>query len=97
MNIKENIQSSLTNIRSHKLRSFLTMLGMIIGISAVITILAIGQSAQGLIVSQITGAGTNLIGVLPGKSDEKIDAKTVFVKAVSIALVVAGVALVSLF
>ena len=70
MNIKENIQSSLTNIRSHKLRSFLTMLGMIIGISAVITILAIGQSAQGLIVSQITGAGTNLIGGLPGKSDE---------------------------
>ena len=70
MNIKENIQSSLANIRSHKLRSFLTMLGMIIGISAVITILAIGQSAQGLIVNQITGAGTNLIGVLPGKSDE---------------------------
>lgn len=46
------------------------MLGMIIGISSVIIIMSIGASAQGLIVNQIKSVGSNLIGVLPGASDE---------------------------
>ena len=39
--------------------------------ASVIIIMAIGQSAQALILDQITGIGSNLIGVLPGASDEK--------------------------
>lgn len=46
------------------------MLGMIIGISSVIIIMSIGASAQGLIVNQIKSVGSNLVGVLPGASDE---------------------------
>ena len=53
-----------------KLRSFLTMLGVIIGVASVIIIMAIGQSAQALILDQISGVGSNLIGVLPGASNE---------------------------
>jgi len=54
-----------------KLRSFLTILGIIIGVASVIIIMAIGQSAQALILDQVSGMGSNLIGILPGASDEK--------------------------
>lgn len=47
------------------------MLGIIIGVAAVIVIMAVGAGAQGLILSQIKNLGTNLIGVLPGKSEDK--------------------------
>ncbi|MFA5871302.1 MAG: ABC transporter permease [Parcubacteria group bacterium] len=54
-----------------KVRSFLTILGIIIGIASVIIIMAIGTSAQQLILNQIRGIGSNLVGVLPGASEEK--------------------------
>ncbi len=54
-----------------KLRSFLTILGIIIGIASVIVVMAIGGSAQKLILNQVSGVGSNLVGVLPGASDEK--------------------------
>jgi ABC-type antimicrobial peptide transport system permease subunit len=53
------------------MRSFLTMLGIIIGVSAVIIIMAVGAGAQSLILDQIKGIGTDLIGIQPGKSDSK--------------------------
>lgn len=52
------------------MRTFLTMLGMIIGIASVIIIMSVGAGAQSLILNQIKGMGSNLIGVLPGASDE---------------------------
>jgi len=54
-----------------KFRSFLTILGIVIGVASVIIIMAIGQSAQALILDQVSGIGSNLIGILPGASDEK--------------------------
>ncbi len=54
-----------------KFRSFLTILGIIIGIASVIIVMAIGASAQKLILDQVSGIGSNLIGVLPGASDQK--------------------------
>lgn len=54
-----------------KFRSFLTILGIIIGITSVIVVMSIGASAQQLILDQVSGIGSNLIGVLPGASDEK--------------------------
>ncbi len=54
-----------------KFRSFLTILGIIIGIASVIIVMAIGASAQQLIIDQVNGMGTNLIGILPGASDEE--------------------------
>ncbi len=50
----------------NKLRTTLTMLGMIIGVAAVITMVALGSGAQAAIEEQIRGAGTNMITVFPG-------------------------------
>jgi putative ABC transport system permease protein len=53
-----------------KARTFLTMLGVVIGVSGVIIIISLGAGAQSLVLSQITKLGSNLIAVLPGASDE---------------------------
>jgi putative ABC transport system permease protein len=71
MRLSDPIKISYKNLLAAKFRSFLTILGIIIGVSAVIIIMAIGQSAQALILDQVSGIGSNLIGILPGASDEK--------------------------
>lgn len=70
-NIIPLIRTSLKDLTANKLRSFLTMLGIIIGIASVVLVMAIGEGAQQLIVSQVTTIGTDLVGVLPGKSNAK--------------------------
>ena len=52
----------------NKLRTILTMLGMIIGVAAVITMVALGSGAQAAIEDQIRGAGTNMVTVFPGSA-----------------------------
>lgn len=64
------IKISIKNLAASKLRSFLTILGIVIGVASVIVIFSIGRSAQDLILGQIKGVGSNLIAVLPGASDE---------------------------
>jgi putative ABC transport system permease protein len=71
MNIFKTTKSVLLLIGRNKMRSFLTMLGIIIGIMAVIIIMSVGAGAQSLIINQIKSMGTNLVGILPGKTDEK--------------------------
>lgn len=71
MNLVENIHSVWHIIGRNKVRSFLTMLGIIIGVMAVIIVMSVGAGAQSLILNQIKGMGSNLIGILPGKADEK--------------------------
>lgn len=71
MHIVIPIKISFKNLMAAKFRSFLTILGIIIGVASVIIIFAVGQSAQELILDQVRGVGSNLIGVLPGASDEK--------------------------
>jgi len=68
--IIQSVRISLVSLMANKGRSFLTMLGIIIGVSAVIIIIAIGAGAQSLILAQIESLGTNLVGVLPGHSEE---------------------------
>ena len=55
-------------IRANKLRSFLTALGIVIGIAAVITMVALGSGAQRAVEEQIESLGTNLLSVYPGQS-----------------------------
>jgi len=74
----QTIKSSFARLTARKLRTFLTMLGMIIGISSVIIIMAVGAGAQSLILNQIKIMGSNLIGVLPGASDENGPPASVF-------------------
>ena len=71
MNIKGIINLSLIGLKTNKNRSFLTMLGIIIGIAAVIIIMSVGSGAQSLIVSQVQKVGSNLLGIMPGGSDEE--------------------------
>ena len=70
MNILQTIKSSTINLAANKVRSFLTMLGMIIGVGSVIAIMSVGAGAQSLIFNEISSFGTNLIGVMPGGSEE---------------------------
>jgi len=69
MRISAPIKISYQYLMAAKLRSFLTMLGIIIGVAAVIIIMAVGQSTQALFLDQVTGIGSNLVAVLPGASD----------------------------
>ncbi len=61
---------SVSSLFSNKMRSFLTMLGIIIGVGAVIIIMSVGAGAQNLILSQVESLGSNLVGVMPGKADD---------------------------
>jgi putative ABC transport system permease protein len=57
---------ALRALGRNKLRSFLTMLGIIIGVGAVIAMVAIGEGAKALVRQQIASLGTNLLVILPG-------------------------------
>jgi len=57
---------SLQALKANKLRSFLTMLGVIIGVSSVILMMAIGQGAQAMVMSDVNSLGSNLLMVFPG-------------------------------
>jgi putative ABC transport system permease protein len=70
MKLTDTIKLSFFVLRTNKVRSFLTGLGIIIGIAAVIVIMSAGAGAQSLIVNQLNSIGTNLVGILPGASDE---------------------------
>ena len=72
MNIFEAIRMSFQMIARKKMQSFLTMLGIIIGVSAVVIVLSIGASAQEFILKEIKIMGTDLIAVNPGKASDKI-------------------------
>ncbi len=61
---------ALENLSANKLRSMLTMLGIVIGVAAVIAMLSIGRGAQASITSQIESIGTNLVYVSPGSTSE---------------------------
>jgi putative ABC transport system permease protein len=58
---------SLREIRRHLLRSFLTVLGIVIGVAAVVTMVTLGHATTRSVQSQISGLGSNLLTVLPGQ------------------------------
>ncbi len=67
MLLSETFQVALDALRSNKLRSFLTMLGIVIGVSAVIAMIALGQGAQNSVNQRIAALGTTLVTVSPGQ------------------------------
>jgi putative ABC transport system permease protein len=66
MNVTNLFKIAFRAIAANKLRSFLTMLGIIIGVASVITMLAIGQGSKKSIQSQIAEMGSNMIMIQPG-------------------------------
>jgi macrolide transport system ATP-binding/permease protein len=65
--VAENLASSVSSIISNKTRSLLTMLGIIIGVGALIAMLAVGTGAQRSIQKQMASLGTNLLAVMPAR------------------------------
>jgi putative ABC transport system permease protein len=66
MYLLESLRIALRGLSANKLRSALTMLGIIIGVAAVITLLSVGQGVQTLVTSSLESIGTNLLFVFPG-------------------------------
>ncbi|MDQ0157324.1 ABC transporter permease [Robertmurraya andreesenii] len=73
MSLMENIKMAFSSLKAHKLRSILTMLGIIIGVGAVIIVVAIGQGGEAMLKSQITGPG-NTIEIFYQPSEEELQA-----------------------
>ncbi len=68
MDFLQTLKISLRALRTNKMRSFLTMLGIIIGIAAVIAMMAVGSGASYVISQQIASIGSNIILVIPGST-----------------------------
>ena len=66
MLFRDAFKTATRSLAHGKMRSILTMLGIVIGISSVIILMSIGQSAQDLILGQVQGIGSNLIIITPG-------------------------------
>ncbi|MFP3897583.1 MAG: ABC transporter permease [Anaerolineales bacterium] len=70
MKLITSLRISLRSLGANKMRSGLTMLGIIIGTGAVIALLSVGQGAQAAITEEIQGIGANLVFVYPGRIEE---------------------------
>lgn len=70
MKISDPLRIAFRSLAAAKTRFFLTVLGVVIGVAAVIMVMAIGASAQALVLSQVQKVGSNLVVVLPGASEE---------------------------
>ncbi len=67
MNVTENIRIAFRGLAANKLRAALTMLGIMIGVAAVITLMAIGDGVNRFVADQFIGLGTNLVFVVPNE------------------------------
>lgn len=72
MNIGQGILEALESLNANRTRSALTILGIVIGVAAVIAMLAVGAGAQNAITGSISGIGTNLLFVFTGNLSENV-------------------------
>jgi putative ABC transport system permease protein len=68
MGLMDALQLALEALIANKLRACLTMLGIVIGVGAVIALMAVGQGSQKAVTDSIAGLGSNLLFVRPGAS-----------------------------
>lgn len=66
----KDVAQAFRNLAASKSRTVLTTLGIIIGVMSVVAVSSVGRSAQGLVLGQVTAFGSNLVGILPGSSEE---------------------------
>jgi putative ABC transport system permease protein len=69
--LRETIGMALTTLGSNRLRSLLTMLGIVIGNASVITLVGVGRGAQNLAEGQLSSLGANVLFVVPGRNDTR--------------------------
>jgi len=67
MNTKNTLKTAITGLKLQKSRSLLTILGIVIGITAIIMVTALGQGAQNLILGELKSIGSKVITVVPGR------------------------------
>lgn len=67
MNIKHLLKIAITSLVAHRTRTLLTVLGVVIGVSAIMGIVSIGKGAEGVILGELSGMGTDMIVIRPGK------------------------------
>lgn len=69
--LAEVVRLSFDSLMANKMRSLLTMLGVIIGVASVVALLSLGDGATAAITSQIESIGTNLLFIIPGSPDDE--------------------------
>lgn len=67
MKIKYSLQTAIAGLKTNKMRAVLTILGIVIGIAAIMLIMSIGKGAEGLILNELGGMGAETIVIRPGK------------------------------
>ena len=67
----ETVRMAMTTLRTNRLRSLLTMVGIVIGNASVITLVGVGRGAQGLAEEQLSNLGANVLFVVPGNNDTR--------------------------
>jgi putative ABC transport system permease protein len=72
VNLFLNVKEAMVSLSANKMRSLLTILGIVIGVASVIALLSIGESAGASITGEIENIGTNVIYILRGNSDEDV-------------------------
>ncbi len=70
MNLGDALQVALEALSANKMRAALTMMGMVIGVGAVIALMAVGQGSQKAVTNQIAGLGANLLFIRPGSNSQ---------------------------
>jgi len=68
---RETVGMALSTLRANRLRSLLTMLGIVIGNASVITLVGVGRGAQNLAEGQLSNLGANVLFVVPGNNDTR--------------------------
>ncbi len=69
MNLSQNLRLAFSSLVANKLRALLTMLGIIIGVAAVITLISVGRGVEDVVINEFQGLGNNLLFVVPGQVD----------------------------
>jgi len=90
MSLFESLIVALQALATNKMRSGLTMLGIIIGISAVITLVSVGQGVQTVVAEQMEGIGSNLIFVMPGELEASRTSVQSMLRSVNISTLTYG-------
>jgi putative ABC transport system permease protein len=91
MNLIESAFVALRALGINKMRSGLTMLGIIIGISAVITLVSAGQGVQAVVAEQMQGIGSNLVFVMPGQLEaNSTSMRSSFLRSVNVSTLTYG-------
>ena len=90
MSLIESVFVALRALGINKMRSGLTMLGIIIGISAVITLVSVGQGVQAVVAEQMEGIGSNLVFVMPGELETISTTMQTFLRSVNISTLTYG-------